>query len=210
MTVDSQTINVAEWMLYVDYNQFCFRACTWANETYSAAAMCWHELDEMGCEFVMPGNYEFNNTFETCEADVAYPPGWYVEGVSDGTTSFSSFAQYWTGVVNGATFTVGDLVTPSTVQSIPSSSNCVTTSTISNGIDLASLGITGVSGTATGSASGATGSSSSGSGSSGSGSSSSTSGGSSSGAERVVRTGMVECITLISMISAIAAIGLFH
>ncbi|KAE9404238.1 hypothetical protein BT96DRAFT_813783, partial [Gymnopus androsaceus JB14] len=228
MTVDGQTINVAEWMLYVDYNQFCFRACTWANETYSAAAMCWHELDEMGCEFVMPGNYEFNNTFETCEADVAYPPGkyppqtllkmkltsealgWYVEGVSDGTTSFSSFAQYWTGVVNGATFTVGDLVTPSTVQSIPSSSNCVTTSTISNGIDLASLGITGVSGTATGSASGATGSSSSGSGSSGSGSSSSTSGGSSSGAERVVRTGMVECITLISMISAIAAIGLFH
>lgn len=44
------------------YNQFCIRVCTNANSTYSAAAMCWHELDEMGCEFVMPGNYQLNGT----------------------------------------------------------------------------------------------------------------------------------------------------
>ena len=41
---------------------FCIRVCTNANSTYSAAAMCWHELDEMGCEFVMPGNYQVNGT----------------------------------------------------------------------------------------------------------------------------------------------------
>ncbi|KAF9002178.1 immunoreactive manno protein MP88 [Cyathus striatus] len=52
----------AEWMLYIDYNQFCIRVCTNANSTYSAANMCWHELDEMGCEFVMPGNYNVNGT----------------------------------------------------------------------------------------------------------------------------------------------------
>jgi len=216
MTIDGETINVAEWMLYVDYNQFCFRACTWANETYSAAAMCWHELDEMGCEFVMPGNYNFNGTFETCEADVAYPPGWYVEGVTEGTTSFSSFAQYWTGAVDGVTYTIGDTVTPSSVQSTPSSSNCQTVSTISNGIDLASLGVSGSSSaTATGSAAAATGSAATGSattGSAASGAATAAADGSSNSASdvRVFQAGIAECITLVSMISAIAAIGLFH
>ncbi|KAJ6632185.1 hypothetical protein B0H10DRAFT_1770936 [Mycena sp. CBHHK59/15] len=60
--VDGVDEPIAEWMLYIDYNQFCLRACTNANSTYSAAFMCWHELDEMGCEFVMPGNYNFNGT----------------------------------------------------------------------------------------------------------------------------------------------------
>ncbi|EAU83573.1 immunoreactive mannoprotein MP88 [Coprinopsis cinerea okayama7 len=54
--------NFAEWMLYIDYNQFCMRVCTNANSTYSAADMCWHELDEMGCEFVMPADYNVNGT----------------------------------------------------------------------------------------------------------------------------------------------------
>ncbi|KAJ3718584.1 hypothetical protein DFJ43DRAFT_1005763 [Lentinula guzmanii] len=219
MTIDGETINVAEWMLYVSYEQFCFRACTWANSTYSAAAMCWHELDEMGCEFVMPGNYNFNGTFETCEADVAYPPGWYVEGVSDGTTSFSSFAQYWTGVVDGVTYTQGDLNTPSTVQSTPSSSNCQTVATISNGIALASLGVSGAA-TATGSAATATGTATNSGSSSGaagvSGSSGSTTAAASSSSNaaapgvRVFQAGMSEGITLLSMISAIAAIAVFH
>ncbi|KAJ4493477.1 hypothetical protein C8J55DRAFT_416710 [Lentinula edodes] len=220
MTIDGETINVAEWMLYVSYEQFCFRACTWANSTYSAAAMCWHELDEMGCEFVMPGNYDFNGTFETCEADVAYPPGWYVEGSSDGTTSFSSFAQYWTGVVDGVTYTQGDLVTPSTVQSTPSSSNCQTVATISNGIDLASLGVTGAAtatgsgatATATGSAATATGTAGAASGSS-SGSTTAAASSSSNAAvsgARVFQAGMSEGLTVLSMISAIAAIAAFH
>ncbi|KAJ6542080.1 hypothetical protein DFH09DRAFT_929058 [Mycena vulgaris] len=141
--VDGEDEPIAEWMLYIDYNQFCLRACTNANSTYSAEYMCWHELDEMGCQFVMPGNYNFNETYETCDADVAYPPGWYPT-VVDGTTSFSKFAQYYTGVYTGSDgsttpYTVGDTVTPSAPYSTPSSSNCVTTSSISNGIDLASL-----------------------------------------------------------------------
>ncbi|KIK58594.1 hypothetical protein GYMLUDRAFT_227867 [Collybiopsis luxurians FD-317 M1] len=222
ITADGQTINVAEWMLYVSYEMFCFRACTWSNETYGAAAIVLltgfsptDELDEMGCQFVMPGNYDFNGTFETCEADVAYPPGWYVEGVSGDTTSFSSFAQYWTGVVDGVTYTAGDTVTPSTVQSTPSSSNCQTVPTISNGIALASLGVSGSdsgSASATGSAAtaGATGSSGSSSGSSGS---SSASSGSSNGAVVArpgIQAGLSEGITLVSMLAAVAAIGIFH
>ncbi|KAF7305299.1 hypothetical protein HMN09_00781200 [Mycena chlorophos] len=158
--VDGSDLNVAEWMQYISYDEFCIRACTNANATYSAAFMCWHELDVMGCEFVMPGTYNAPGTFETCDADVAYPPGWYPEGVdAAGSTSFSTFAQYFTGVYTGGDgqetgYTVGDLVTPTAPASIPSSSNCVTTSTISNGIALVSLGITTGSASATATASG--------------------------------------------------------
>ncbi|KAG6898700.1 hypothetical protein C0993_005030 [Termitomyces sp. T159_Od127] len=116
---------------------------TGSDQNYAdAAQMCWHELDEMGCGFVMPGNYNFNGTFESCEADVAYPPGWYPTATVSGTTLFSTFAQFFTGVANGVGYTVGDTVTPSAPYMTPSSSNCVTTASVSNGIDLVSLGIT--------------------------------------------------------------------
>ncbi|KAJ7929779.1 hypothetical protein B0H13DRAFT_2538856 [Mycena leptocephala] len=142
--VDGVDEPIAEWMLYIDFNQFCVRACTNANSTYAAEFMCWHELDEMGCEFVMPGTYSPPGTFESCDADVAYPPGWYPTATVDGTVQFSTFAQFFTGVFTGADgqptpYTVGDTVTPSAPFSIPSSSNCVTTTTIANGIALASL-----------------------------------------------------------------------
>ncbi|KAJ7102723.1 hypothetical protein C8R44DRAFT_640605 [Mycena epipterygia] len=145
--VDGTDQPIAEWMLYIDYNQFCLRACTNANLTYSAAFMCWHELDEMGCNFAMPGTYNPPGTFETCDADVAYPPGWYPT-VNAGTTSFSTFAQYATGIYTGGdgnptSYTVGDTVTPTAPATIPSSSNCVTTSTIANNVALASLGVSG-------------------------------------------------------------------
>ncbi|KAF7340834.1 hypothetical protein MSAN_02112800 [Mycena sanguinolenta] len=120
--VDGVDEPIAEWMLYIDYNQFCLRACTNANSTYSAQYMCWHEsldfqLDVMGCEFVMPGTYNPPGTFESCDADVAYPPGWYPTATVDGTTKFSTFAQYFTGVYTGGdgqptSYTVGDTVTP--------------------------------------------------------------------------------------------------
>ncbi|KAJ6514256.1 hypothetical protein C8R47DRAFT_569347 [Mycena vitilis] len=150
--VDGIDEPIAEWMLYIDNNQFCLRACTNANSTYSAAFMCWHELDEMGCEFVMPGTYNYQGgIYETCDADVAYPPGWYPE-VNAGTTTFSTFAQYATGVYTGGdglptSYTVGTTVTPSAPFMTPSSSNCVTQASISNGIPLVSL-TAGAKGTA--------------------------------------------------------------
>ncbi|KAL1747735.1 hypothetical protein HDZ31DRAFT_31150 [Schizophyllum fasciatum] len=137
--VTGSDLNYQEWMMYVSYEQFCFRICTNANSTYSTEYMCWHELDEMGCQFVMPGNYDINGTFETCDADVAYPPGWYPTATSDGTTLFSTFAQYYEGVYTSdgtpVSYTVGTTVTPDSVAFTPSSSNCQTVSTISNGID---------------------------------------------------------------------------
>ncbi|KAK7028467.1 hypothetical protein R3P38DRAFT_2936684 [Favolaschia claudopus] len=128
-----------EWMMFISANRFCVRACTNANSTYAAKYMCEHKLDVMGCDFVMPGTYHPAGTFESCEADVAYPPGWYPTATVSGSTLFSTFAQYWTGVVGDQTFTVGDLVTPTAPATIPSSSNCATVSTIANGIALASL-----------------------------------------------------------------------
>ncbi|KAJ7754091.1 hypothetical protein B0H16DRAFT_1316614 [Mycena metata] len=203
--VDGEDEPIAEWMLYIDFNQFCIRLCTNANSTYSAAFMCWHELDEMGCEFVMPGTYNPPGTFETCDADVAYPPGWY-PSVVNGVTSFSTFAQYFTGVYTGndgqpTPYTVGDTVTPSGPYSTPSSSNCVTTSTIANNIALASLGIT------------ASGSGASASRTSGGASPTKSSGalsdhgragwGGGSGAEYAG-------IVLVGLVAGLAAVGLFH
>jgi len=154
--ISGKDLNYAEWMLYIGNGQFCFRVCTNANSTYSAAAMCWHELDEVGCGFVMPGNYNVNGTFETCDADLAYPPGWYPTGTVNGTPVFSTFAQRFTGTAtNGQAYTIGDLVTPTGAAFTPSSSNCVTTSTIANGVNLA-LGGTGAVATPTPTSSGQT------------------------------------------------------
>jgi hypothetical protein len=215
----------AEWMLYIDFNQFCIRVCTNANSTYSAANMCWHELDEMGCEFVMPGNYNVNGTFETCEADVAYPPGWYPTATVNGTPVFSTFAQRFTGTLtDGQVYTVGDLATPSAPFTIPSSSNCQTTSTISNGIALAQLGVTAAptsgasasGSTPTGASASVTGSgkistaakptgSSTGTAAAASGSSSS-----SQSSAAGINAQVYPVVTLISLVSGIAAVALFH
>jgi len=200
--------NFAEWMLYIDYNQFCLRVCTTANSTYSAAAMCWHELDEMGCGFVMPGNYNFNNTFETCEAEVAYPPGWYPTATVDGTTSFSTFAQFFTGVgADGVSYTVGDTVTPSAPFMTPSSSNCVTTATISNGVALEQLGIS-TSGAAPTSGSGASASGPKATGTGTAAGSSAT--GSSSNTNGAVSHQMYPIVSLIAFASGVVAVVLFH
>jgi len=206
--VTGADINIAEWMQFISYSQFCIRACTNANSSYSAASMCEHKLDEMGCTFVMPGNYGFNGTFETCDADVAYPPGWYPV-VAGGTTSYSTFAQYFTGTYtdnSGATvsYTVGDTVTPSTVAFTPASSNCQTTATISNGLAVATRS----------SSSGSSGSSNGSSG--GSGSSSRTASGSSASSTGNAAvsfkssTTYHDGVTLVALISGIAAIVLLH
>ncbi|KAJ7588289.1 hypothetical protein C8J56DRAFT_1004500 [Mycena floridula] len=202
----------AEWMLYT-------YVCINANSTYSAAAMCWHELDIMGCEFVMPGNYNFDKSFESCDADVAYPPGWYPT-VINGTPTFSTFAQRFTGTLNdGKVYTVepGDLSTPAGPFTTPKSSNCVPTATVSNGIDLADPGashVTATSGGATNTAlskSGAPTNTGTGTGVKSSQTGSGSSPTSSSAATSVAPLRMYhEGITVIALISGIAAVALWH
>ena len=77
--------------------------------------------------FVMPGSYA-PGIFDSCDADAAYPPGLYPQG--NGQTS--TFQQYFSSgpYVNGSP----DQQTPSAAYSVPATSNCVTKSTISNGI----------------------------------------------------------------------------
>jgi hypothetical protein len=149
--ISGTDVHYEEWMNYMSYTQFCLRICTSENATYSASQMCQHTLDEMGCEWVMPGDYT-QEGFTSCEADAAFPPGIYP--LANGSTS--TFAQRYTGTYTasgGATelWTVGQTVTPQTPYSTPASSNCQTFSSVGNGI--ASLAVAGA-GSATGSMSG--------------------------------------------------------
>jgi len=198
----------AEWMLYIDYNMFCFRICTNANATFSAAEMCWHELDEMGCEFVMPAQYNFNGTFQTCDADVAMPPGWYPTATVSGTTEFSTFAQYFTGVISGTPYTVGDTVTPTAPYFTPAQSNCVTVPTVSNGVKLAAA--TGASGNTTGSAVTATASPGTGTGTSGAAATGTGTGGTSSANGSVGSMSSWPGMSLVVVLAGIAAGALIY
>lgn len=131
-------VSYEEWMNYISFDQFCLRICIAENSTYSAANECQHTIDEMGCYWVMPGDYT-NNTFTECDGDSAYPPGWYPQ--KDG--SVSTFQQRYTGTATsgGVTnlWTIGVLTTPQAAFSTPATSNCKTFSSVSNGIPTQAL-----------------------------------------------------------------------
>ncbi|WFD25700.1 hypothetical protein MNAN1_000666 [Malassezia nana] len=134
--ISGKDVFYEEWMNYVGHNILCFRVCTAGSDQATPQVECQHTLDEMGCSWVMPGNYN-PDSFDTCDADPAYPPGLYVD---NGSTS--TFQQYVTGIYTDGEgkrkkFTNGskDQSTPSVAQSLPNSSNCKTVSSISNGID---------------------------------------------------------------------------
>ncbi|PWY98705.1 hypothetical protein BCV70DRAFT_201499 [Testicularia cyperi] len=188
--VSGEDVFYEEWMNYISYNQMCIRICIAGSDQAPTALECEHELDVMGCNFVMPGNYA-DNVFETCDGDAAYPPGLYPQG--NGVTS--TFKQYFTGeyVAGGVTYSytngAADQVTPTAAYSLPSTSNCKTTATISNGIRsiVPSSSTTAASSSATASGSMSTSRAASASGTrsnsaSGAGSTSGSSSGSSSGA----------------------------
>ncbi|WVO17523.1 hypothetical protein L204_105217 [Cryptococcus depauperatus] len=127
-------VHYEEWMNYMAHDQFCLRICIAENSTYSAAVQCQHTLDEMGCSWVMPGDYT-DNSFTECDGDSAYPPGLYV--LANGSTS--TFQQRYTGTRTNpdgskATWTQGETVTPSTAFSTPATSNCKTYTSVGNGI----------------------------------------------------------------------------
>lgn len=133
--VSGQDVFYEEWMNYISYNQMCFRVCIAGTDVAPTALECQHTLDVMGCNFVMPGSYA-DNVFETCDGDSAYPPGLYPQ--AGGSTS--TFEQFFTGtyVAGGTTYSYtngrADQTTPTAAYSLPSTSNCRTTATISNGI----------------------------------------------------------------------------
>lgn len=156
-----------EWMSFVSYDQFCMRICTEEVNNISASLMCEHELDVMGCAFVLPSvNMWVNNSFTSCESDDAAPPGLYPQ--DDGSTS--TFRQRYTGSYTNegtlAYWTIGNEVTPAAPYTTPAVSQCTTYQTISNGIDTANYqvvaqsplvtGTASVSATITGSASAST------------------------------------------------------
>lgn len=134
-----------EWMSFISADQFCLRICTAQPGNVTAELMCEHELDIMGCRFVMAIDdlYNTNGTFTQCDGEVAAAPGLYPQ--ADGSTS--TFRQRYTGTwTNEAketgVFTVGQTVTPSAPAFWPKKSNCVTHATISNGIDPANFMVT--------------------------------------------------------------------
>lgn len=195
--VSGQDVFYEEWMNYISYQQVCIRVCIAGSDVAPTPLECQHTLDEMGCNWVMPGNYA-DNSFDTCDGDAAYPPGLYPEG--NGQTS--TFQQYYSSVYTASggqqyTFVNGspDQTTPQTAYSIPATSNCQTTSTIANGITaLVSQSSSAASGMTTSKSGGSGSSGSSGSGSSGSNASTS------SGADRYAPALMVG-----SMVAALVA-----
>ncbi|KAI8974882.1 hypothetical protein BD414DRAFT_424059 [Trametes punicea] len=110
-----------EWTNFVSDTQFCFRGC---KDGPNAPALCQHIYDVMGCMWNMPGDYSAGS-FDRCLADTGEPMGVY------GTSTFHQ----------------GDPTTPS-AHPAPPSSSCTTTSSIGNGLVVASG-----SGSASGSAS---------------------------------------------------------
>ncbi|EST06764.2 hypothetical protein PSEUBRA_003746 [Kalmanozyma brasiliensis GHG001] len=202
-----------EWMNYISYNQLCFRICIAGSEQAPTALECQHELDVMGCNFVMPGNYA-PDVFETCDGDSAYPPGLYPE--ADGRTS--TFQQFYTGVYTAGgtvySYTNGaaDQTTPTAAYSTPSTSNCRTTASISNGIR--SLIVSSSSSASSSSASSSSVSSSSRSTSaapgstsaaSGSGSGSGSSSGSSSGSTSGASSLAASAVGIVGSVAAVVA-----
>lgn len=135
------------------YNQYCLRICIAENSTYSASIQCQHQLDLMGCQWVMPGDYT-DNSFTECDGDSAYPPGVYPLG----NGQYSTFAQRYTGTYTQGgsvgTFTVGQTVTPASAYSIPATSNCKTYTSIGNGIQSLAAAVTSRSASMSGSMSG--------------------------------------------------------
>ncbi|CDZ98322.1 hypothetical protein [Phaffia rhodozyma] len=131
--VTGQDVNYEEWMAFMSFDQFCIRECIGQNDTISAAIMCQHELDLMGCYWIMPADYgTINGTFTECDSDVPQPPGVYPVGSPATTTS--TFHQRFTITGTGTPITIGVTETPSAAYSTPSVSNCRTVSSISNGI----------------------------------------------------------------------------
>lgn len=132
-----------EWMSYISHNQFCLRVCTANRKDVAAALQCEHELDVMGCQWAMPGDYT-NGTFDSCEGEAAAPPGSYPENTSaqgQFATATSTFRQRYTGTwtdkTTTGTFTVGQTATPSAPAYTPATSSCTRYATISNGINTA-------------------------------------------------------------------------
>ncbi|KAL7414281.1 hypothetical protein BDY24DRAFT_361243 [Mrakia frigida] len=141
--VSGEDVFYEEWMSFMSYNRSRFRICTAETDDISAALQCEHELDVMGCQFVMPGDYT-NNSFTSCDGDAAVAPGLYPQ--ADGSTS--TFRQRFVGTYtddSGApqTYTVGQTVTPAGPFSTPATSNCQTFTSISNGIPTNGLVPTG-------------------------------------------------------------------
>lgn len=103
--VSGSDVFYEEWMSFVSFDQFCLRICTRNREDVNTALMCEHELDVMGCQFVMPGDYS-NNTFDSCLGEPAAPPGIYPTPTNrqgQDATVTTTFKQRYTGVYTDAT-----------------------------------------------------------------------------------------------------------
>lgn len=104
-----------EWMMFISYDQFCARICTAEVNGVPVRKQCDHIYDLMGCQWVMAideDDYYNMNKFESCEGDIAAPPGVY----------------------GGSTWYQGQNPTPSAPAFYPKKSNCHTWDTIANGV----------------------------------------------------------------------------
>lgn len=124
----------------MSFQQFCLRICIAETNTVSASIQCQHTLDEMGCAWVMPGDYT-NNSFTDCKADAAAPPGVYPLAGGGESTFAQRYTLTQTQDGHLTRYTIGQTVTPPAPFSTPASSECTTYTSVGNGIPIASLGV---------------------------------------------------------------------
>lgn len=140
--VTGQDVFYQEWMNYVSHDEVCVRVCTAGSMEADPRTVCNHVYDLMGCRWVMPGSYK-DNSFDSCEADPAYPPGVYVK--NDKTSTFQQYnTGTWVSKGPDGTRTLGytngsrGQKTPEQAFSHPKSSQCKSHSSISNGLHFSS------------------------------------------------------------------------
>lgn len=125
--------------MFISDEQFCLRICTAEDPEngITAARQCEHEIDTLGCNWVMaiPNNISAT-TFDECEGEPALPPGAYPQPDGSTSTFKQRYTGQWTeGTTSTGTFTVGVTVTPSAPYKYPATSKCTTYASVSNGVN---------------------------------------------------------------------------
>lgn len=137
--VEGKDVFYEEWMMFISDEQFCLRICTAEDPEngITAARQCEHEIDTLGCNWVMaiPNNISAT-TFDECEGEPALPPGAYPQPDGSTSTFKQRYTGQWTeGTTSTGTFTVGVTVTPSAPYKYPATSKCTTYASVSNGVN---------------------------------------------------------------------------
>jgi len=145
---NSSPYQINNWVNFMGSNQFCIKICNPSGS--NPTGFCQHTLDRIGSSYNCPSKYTTGSgmqpgEFEVCDSDDMDVPGVYTQGGQ--TLSYSQPAE-----------SLGPITSVPYTPRVPSSSNCVTTSSAALFAAATSNASSAAAGSAsrTGSAAGAT------------------------------------------------------